>query len=406
MANKTVDCLVGLQWGSEGKGKIAAYLSNEYNAMVRSGGSQAGHTFYDNGIKHVNRQIPCGVVNPNCLLYISANGLINLDVFSKELNKFSVYPNRLMVDNNAGVITQKHLDLEKKKKLKEKLASTLEGVGAAQAGKVMREDLLFDTYAIENPELYFFSDDTAKAINIQIKNNHSVLLEGTQGFGLCLNHGAYPFVTSRDVTVSALLNDAGIAPNYLNHTIGVMRTYPIRVGGNSGPTDSKEIDWEKVTWKSGSSRQLIEHTSVTGRIRRVFEQDFSILEKALMINHPTQIALMFIDYINHEDYGKTIFGDLSSQSKNYIHSLEKKLKVPITLIGTGPKEEHIIDIRDTSEKACPVLNSKEVFDEGCMFPKSFYGYDWGGGFVERFINRKMTDTKGNPWERKILTKNL
>lgn len=389
MTNKVVDCLVGLQWGSEGKGKIAAYLAEEYNAMVRSGGPQAGHTFFHKEDKYINRQIPCGVVNPNCLLYLSAGSILNLPVLTEELKKFNVYPNRLMIDNNAGVITKKHLDLERKKKLGKKLASTLEGVGAAQAGKVFREDLLYKSYALKNPELYFFCNDTSKAINIQIENNHPILLEGTQGFGLCLNHGTYPYVTSRDITSSALLNDAGIAPCYLNSTIGVMRTCPIRVGGNSGPTDSKETDWEEITWKSGSPKPILEHTSVTGRIRRVFEQDLSVLEKALMINRPTQIALMFIDYINHEDYGKTKFESLSSESKDYIYSLEKILNVPITLIGTGPKREHIIDVRHIGEKASPVLNPGEIFDGECMFPKSFYSYDWNSGFIEEFIEKKF-----------------
>jgi len=247
MANRIVDCLIGLQWGSEGKGKIAAYLAEEYNAMVRSGGPQAGHTFFHKGVKYINRQVPCGIVNPNCLLYLSAGSILNLPVFTEEINKFKVYPNRLMIDNNAGVITEKHFDLERKKNLGKKLASTLEGVGAAQAGKVFREDLLFDSYALENPGLYFFCNDTSYAINLQIDNHHPILLEGTQGFGLCLNHGTYPYVTSRDVTSSALLKDAGIAPCFLNQVIGVMRTYPIRVGGNSGPTDSRESNWEEIT---------------------------------------------------------------------------------------------------------------------------------------------------------------
>ena len=385
MLEKTVDSLVGLQWGSEGKGKVVAYLANEYNAVVRSGGPQAGHTFYFEGEKYVNRQVPCGVVNPNCKLYLSANSLINIDVLSKELSEFEIYPDKLMIDKHAMVISDDHIRMEEDSPLKEKLASTLEGVGAAQSAKIWRKAKLFDGYAIEDPELYFFCGDTSKSINYQIDEGHSVLLEGTQGFGLCLNFGEYPFVTSRDVTSSALLSDAGISPAHHRQTIGVMRTYPIRVGGNSGPTNSKEISWNEITKRSNSKKKIIEYTSVTGRVRRVFEQSPDVLRKAITINKPDQIALMFLDYINSEDFGETDFNKLSKKSRKYVDSLEQGLNVPITLIGTGPHEEDMIDRRTEEQKAKFV--DKTLMNS--LFPSNIYGYTWDSGFIERFIDRKM-----------------
>ncbi len=189
MKNRTVDCLVGLQLGSEAKGKLSAYLAPEYNAMVRSGGPQAGHTFFNEGVKYINRQIPCGVINLDCLLYLSANSLVNLDVLGNEIRRYNLYPDRLMLDNHAMVITDKHIDREQKSSLENRLASTIEGVGAAQSEKIWREGYLFDHYANEDPELYFFSNDPVTTINEQIQKKHPVLLEGTQGFGLSLNHG-------------------------------------------------------------------------------------------------------------------------------------------------------------------------------------------------------------------------
>lgn len=397
MVNKTVDCVVGLQWGSEGKGKIIAYLAKEYNGIVRSGGPQAGHTFYDNGVKYVNRQVPCGVINPDCLLYSSANSLINIDVLAAEISNFGLYPDRLMLDNHAMVVTSEHVEMEKKAMLKDRLASTIEGVGAAQSEKIWRKAKLFDHYAYEDPELYFFCNDTAQSINAQIDNAHPILLEGTQGFGLCLNHGDYPFVTSRDITSSALLSDAGISPKHHNQTIGVMRTYPIRVGGNSGPTNSEEISWEEITKRSSSPSSILEHTTVTGRVRRVFEQSYEVLRKAITINRPDQIALMFLDYINHEDFGKNEFDDLSTQSKDYIFFLEEILGVLVTLIGTGPEEHQIIDRRTQEQKANPIF--KPWLND--FFPTNIYGYPWDCGFIERFIDRKMTDKEGNPFKRRI-----
>jgi len=385
MKKGSVDCLVGLQWGSEGKGKIAAYLANEYNGMVRSGGPQAGHSFYVGDEKFVNRQIPCGVFNKDCYLYMSASSLINLDVLRKEIDRYGVYPDRLMIDSHAMVITGEHIGLEKQRKLKEKLASTLEGVGAAQAEKVWRDAKVFDSYAGEIPELYFFCNDTKKALDFQIQNGHPILLEGTQGFGLCLNHGDYPYVTSRDVTSSALLADAGIAPQSHGQTIGVMRTYPIRVGGNSGPTGSEELSWEEIVKRSGSLKPICEYTTVTGRMRRVFEQSEESLEKAIMANQPDQIALMFLDYINARDYGKNEFGELSDESQDYVSTLEKELGIPITLIGTGPKAEHIIDRRENFERRRVVQNVQD--EMRWFFPDNFMSYDWESGYWERFVER-------------------
>ncbi len=389
--------MVGLQWGSEGKGKVIAYLAKEYNAMVRSGGPQAGHTFFHNGVKHISRQIPCGVVNPHCLLYLSANSLVNLDVLAQEIQEYNLCPDRLMIDNHVMVITNKHIKMEKDSFLKNGIASTIEGVGAAQSEKIWRRAKLFDHYALEDPELYFFSNETVFALNMQIENGHSILLEGTQGFGLCLNHGMYPFVTSRDIISSSLFSDAGIPPKFHNQTIGVMRTYPIRVGGNSGPTLSNEITWEELTKRSSSLKPIIEYTTVTGRVRRVFEQSYESLGKAILVNQPDQIALMFLDYINNEDYGKAEFEDLSSKSCDYVDFLENHLGIPITLIGTGPEEEHIIDRRTKDQKQCPV--EKPFLAD--YFPTDIYGYPWDSGFVERFIDRKMLDEKGNPWKRKV-----
>ncbi|MFP4424673.1 MAG: adenylosuccinate synthetase [Candidatus Woesearchaeota archaeon] len=364
-----VDCLVGLQWGSEGKGKIASYLSCEYNAMVRSGGPQAGHTFYKDGERLVNRQLPCGLNN---LLYIASNSLINLDVLVEELVRYELYPDRVMVDNHAMVIRDEHR--EKEQELSRLISSTGEGVGSAQVAKLMREGRLFDSYAIEDPELYLYCGDTVEMIHRQISLGHNILIEGTQGFGLSLNHGTYPYVTSRDVTASSLLSDAGIPPDYHTGTIGVLRTYPIRVAGNSGPTESEEISWEEIARRSGYSHVPSEYTTVTGRLRRVFEQNIDELKRAVMVNRPSQLALTFIDYVNYEDYGKVDIGSLSGKSRSYIDWIEDELEVPVTFVGTG--EESIIDLREGRVRA-------EMVE---MFP-DFYGKGWEN--AARFIERKL-----------------
>lgn len=392
-----VDSIVGLQWGSEGKGKIVAYLSPEYDAMVRSGGSQAGHTFYHGGRKHVRRQIPCGVINLRCKLYLSANSLVSLDLLASEIREYDLRPDRLMIDYHSMVVTSDHVDAERSSSLEKRLASTGEGIGAAQSEKVWRRAKLFDYYAESDPELYFYAGDTVEAINIQIQNSNSILLEGTQGIGLDLNHGIYPFVTSRSVLPSSLLSDAGISPKHYNQTIGVMRTYPIRVGGNSGPTYSNELTWKELTLRSGSPKLLSEITTVTKRLRRIFEQSYEFLEKSFILAGPDQIALTFLDYINYQDFGKTQLNDLSTISREYINELENRIQTPITLISTGPGADHIIDRRSDSQKAHPV-GTDAVED---LFPKGIYGYEWSSQFVPRMIDKKMLTLDGDPWKRQI-----
>lgn len=331
-----VDVVVGLQWGSEFKGKVVSWLADEYNAVIREGGPQAGHTFIHpyTQEKYVNRVIPCGVVNPYCKLYIAAGGMINLDVFNKEKNEFNVYPNSLMIDPHTMVVTDEHIKQEMESSLYKRLASTREGVGAARVDKLWRTAKLFKDYAKENLELYCFMGGTVEGINEQLDLDHNILFEGTQGMGLDLNLGFYPYVTSTAVNPSALLGGAGIAPNFHGKTIGAMRTYPIRVGGPSGPTGSKELTWKEISRRCG--RDVLEHTSVTHRVRRVFEQDYDWLEESIRSARPSEIALSFIDYINGDDFGKTNYKDLSKKSKKYIDDLEKRLNIPITLVGTGP----------------------------------------------------------------------
>ena len=340
---QAVDIVLGMQYGSEGKGKIVTYLASGYKAIIRSGGPQAGHSFYHKNTKYVNRQIPCGVFS-DCFLYLAPAALIDIKVLEEEITRYNLTPARLRIDKRAMVVTQEHVETEKQLLLDKKIASTCQGVGAAQSEKILRTGILFHAF-VKGTSLEEYSADVPEIVHGHIAQREKILLEGTQGFGLSLNHGHYPFVTSKDVTASALLNDCGLSPKDHHTTIGVLRTYPIRVGGNSGPTDSLELTWEDIEKCSGATRTIREYTTVTGRLRRVFEQDFKILERAILVNKPDLLALTFLDYLTAEDYGKNSFKELSERSKRYILGLEERLKVPILLISTGPETDHIIDRR-------------------------------------------------------------
>lgn len=343
---KCVDVIVGLQFGSEGKGKIAAMLANDYGASVRVGAPNAGHTIIFEDMAYKMRSIPCAWINPKCQLYIGAGGLINLDVLERELNEISSgvnydrtsITNRLRIDINAGIVTKDDILAEEQAKMYEGIGSTCEGIGEAMSRKILRRG---GVTAKDIKELQPYLTNTGDELNLLVDRGVPILVEGTQGFGLSLNHGYYPYVTSRDVLAASILGECGLAPNTVRRVIGVMRTYPIRVHGNSGPMGAEELTWDQVAKESGYE-SLLEKTTVTGRVRRVSRINWDMLYASVRANRPTEIALMFADYIDAQDRGKTHWADLSDKTRKFIVDVEERLDVPVTMVSTGPKAEDTV----------------------------------------------------------------
>ena len=309
------DCLIGLNFGSEGKGKIASYLSRDYDVSVRTGGPNSGHTFYNGSEKHVVRHVPSAVLNRNLQLVISQGSVLNIDVLRDEIKRYALTPDVLKIDSSSAVVLKEHCDAEKKDSTLTSISSTLQGTGAAKSDKIMRRGNLAQN--LFDGSLQPFLEDCSYICISHLENGKRILVEGAQGFGLSLNYGYYPYVTSQDVTVSSLISDSGLPVNFHRHTVGVLRTYPIRVGGTSGPLNSEEITWKDLTLRSGASSLIQEFSSVTKKLRRIFEQDYSMLNKAISVNRPDMIALTFLDYVNFEDYGKNEFMSLSKISNPY-----------------------------------------------------------------------------------------
>lgn len=335
------EVLVGGQFGSEGKGKVAAYLAPEHDMAIRTGGPNAGHTLEYEGRLYKMQTVPCSFVNENCLLAIGAGGLIDVAILEREIQEAGIERGRLLIDPQAGVIDTQYVQAEED--LKRRIGSTGKGIGSAVAAKSLRAPDFRLARDIE--ELSPFLGDVSFYANKFLDEEKKVFLEGTQGFGLSLHHGFYRFVTSRDITAGTICGDAGISPRSVEEITMVLRTYPIRVAGNSGPI-TDEIDWATVTQESGSPEPLIERTTVTRNIRRVGRFDLDLVRRATMINRPTQIALMFIDYLDYQERGKKDYDDLSQKSKDFVHRVEDETGTPVTLIGTGPKNADIIDLRE------------------------------------------------------------
>lgn len=352
------DAFVGMQYGSEGKGAICARLAKNYDAAVRTGAPNAGHTVYHDGKAYKMRSIPCAWVNPKMQLFIGAGGLINLDVLAGEGKTLgSDVLRRLKIDRNAGIVTHEDIKEEEAALMFQKNGSTCEGVGTAQARKVKRRGF---TTAADVLELRPYITDVAGELLDMINDGLAVQLEGTQGFGLSLNHGPYPYVTSRDILSASLLSDAGLPPSINRYTFGVMRTYPIRVAGNSGPMGAEELTWDEVSRRCGAPEgAIVERTTVTQRIRRVSEMDWDMLKRSTRMNGINGIFITFIDYLDWSMHEATKWSDITVYAKDFINHVERELGAPVIAIGTGPKPEHMV----YTPWAGQILSPKELHQE-------------------------------------------
>lgn len=330
------DCLVGLQYGSEGKGKVAAALAGFYDGAVRVGAPNAGHTIIYEGKPYKMRTIPCAWINPRCRLFIGPAGLLDVELLASEIASIPLtVVDRLRVDHNAGLISPEDKASEERGQEMWKFnGSTAEGVGVAQARKVRR---ISGIVAKDDERLRLYLGGVAEELNRMVDDGLSVMLEGTQGFGLSLNHGHYPFVTSRDVLASSLLSECGLAPQTHRFTFGVLRRYPIRVAGNSGPLKN-EISWEEVATRSGYAG-LSERTTVTNRVRRVGEIDWEMLHYSCLLNRPDGLFITFIDYCNSRNRGVRSFQNLTKEALEFVYEVEDRLQRPVVGVSTGPETE-------------------------------------------------------------------
>ena len=328
--------VVGGFFGDEGKGKIISYLAIKDNPtiIVRGGaGPNAGHTIRDGGRVYKVRMLPSGFLNKNAKVMIGPGVVINPDVLHKEIEDFDVY-GRSFIDKHCGIIEETHLTRDSKGELKEKIGSTGSGTGPANADRAMRILKL----AKDFDSLSSLIVDVPLEINNAISTNQNVLIEGTQGTFLSLWHGTYPFVTSKDVTASGICADVGLGPTKVDEVIIVFKSYVTRVG--TGPLD-KELSLEEAEKKGWS-----EFGTVTGRQRRAADFDFDLARRAIMLNGATQISITKLDVLFSDCVGKTLFDELSNDAKEFIKNIENKLNTPVTLIGTGPSINDIVDRRN------------------------------------------------------------
>ncbi len=338
----TVDLLLGLQWGDEGKGKIVDVLTSKYDIIARfQGGPNAGHTLEFDGIKHVLRTIPSGIFHSNNINLIGNGVVIDPVVFKSEidgLTKFNLdLKSKLFISRKAHLILPTHRLLDAASEIakgKGKIGSTLKGIGPTymdktgrngiRVGDIELEDFkeryraLADKHesmiafygvelqynlaelekeffeAIEDLKKLDFIDSEEYLAQAQ-KTGKSILCEGAQGSLLDVDFGTYPFVTSSNTTAAGACTGLGIAPNKIKEVYGIFKAYTTRVG--SGPFPTEDF---------GNAGDLMasvgnEFGSVTGRKRRCGWLDLVALKYAIQINGVTQLMMMKGDVLSGFD---------------------------------------------------------------------------------------------------------
>lgn len=342
-----VTIVVGGQYGSEGKGKTVAAISLLYDKphIVRCGGPNSGHTIDWQGQDIVLRQVPAGIVNRSANLYLAAGSVVDEDVLLSELTQFNIPRNSIMIDQRAILVCNEDIDSEIQAEIVREISSTCTGNGAALARRLMRDQRTVFANGSSRLRDAASIGCVANELHRAIDRNDPIVIEGTQGFGLSLFHAPqYPHVTSKDTTASGFVSEVGISPRDTSGIIMVVRTYPIRVGGNSGPLPF-ETTWDEIRARRQISQDITEYTSVTRRVRRVAQFDFDMVKLAAQYNKPNAIALLGLDLLDTANTTARCYADLSYNTKRFIRRVERTCNAPVFLFGTGKlATEYFVDV--------------------------------------------------------------
>ncbi len=332
-----IDVLLGLQWGDEGKGKIVDYLAERYDVIARfQGGPNAGHTLYVNGSKVVLHTIPSGIFQSHCLNLIGNGVVIDPVTLQLELQKITpLCPDlhsRLFVSKRAHLILPTHRALDaasESAKGKDKIGSTLKGIGPAYMDKTGRNglrvgDILsknfkekYDRLTEKHTQMlrqyehnidwkqweapFFEAIEQLRKLQIvngeywledQLKKGKTVLAEGAQGSMLDIDFGTYPFVTSSNTIAAGVCSGLGVAPSRIGDVYGITKAYCTRVGGGPFPTELHDETGEKLRAAGG------EFGATTGRPRRCGWMDLVALRYAVLLSGVNKLIITKTDVLD------------------------------------------------------------------------------------------------------------
>ena len=424
----TAIALLGAQWGDEGKGKATDLLGEKVDYVVRyQGGNNAGHTVVIGDQKYALHLLPSGILSPGVIPVIGNGVVIDPSVLFEEikgLNERGIDTSRLKISTNAHLITPYHRTIDKVSERflgKSKIGTTGRGIGPAYADKINRigiriQDLfdpsilkqkvegalrdknqilikVFNRKGLEiddvvNEYLGYaellkpFVTDTSLLLNKALDQGKNILLEGSQGTLLDVDHGTYPFVTSSNPTAGGACTGSGIGPTRISRVIGIVKAYTTQVGSGPFPTELFDEDGEKLRSIGG------EVGVTTGRARRCGWYDALIARYAVRVNGLTDFFLTKLDVLTgwekipvcvayeidgkrveelpasqsdfhhakpiyeflpgwNEDVSKARSLDqLPANAKAYVKYLEEISGAPVSAVGVGPERDQTISVRE------------------------------------------------------------
>ncbi|WP_071590818.1 adenylosuccinate synthetase [Synechococcus sp. PCC 7336] len=343
-----VTVVVGGQYGSEGKGKVAYCLARELNARVavRVGGPNSGHTVISpSGKAIIFQHLPTAALLPDLTCILPAGSYIDPEILLGEIEISGLSSERLLIDPNAVIITEREREEESSGVLRKSIGSTLSGTGAAVCRRVKRDG---STHLVKDDvRLQKFVKPVSPFMRDCLNQNLRIIIEGTQGYGLSLIHSEfYPYATSRDTTAASFVAEAGLSPLDVDDIVLVLRAFPIRVAGNSGYLPN-EIDWSILTKELGSETPIIEYTSVTQLARRIGRFHPDVVSKAIIANAPTRIILNHLDYV---DNSYSHLNGASDKIFRFLDEVELSIGRTVDYIGLGPSS--IVRCLDVKRKVC------------------------------------------------------
>ncbi|MBZ0205383.1 MAG: adenylosuccinate synthase [Flavobacteriales bacterium] len=335
-----VDVLLGAQWGDEGKGKVVDVVAPDYAVIARfQGGPNAGHTLIFDGKKHVLHTIPSGVFREGVWNLVGNGVVIDPVIFLREVKELDdagvdVRP-RLLISRRAHLILPTHRALDaasEADKGKEKIGSTLKGIGPTYMDKTGRNGLRmgdierpdfkerYNALVAKHERLFSIYDkevewrskeeewlnavealrqftlvDSEQWLDKQLREGRSVLAEGAQGTLLDIDFGTYPFVTSSNTISAGACIGLGVGPGRIGKVIGIFKAYCTRVGSGPFPTELHDAVGDAIRTAGN------EFGSTTGRPRRCGWLDLPALRYAVMINGVTELAMMKADVLSGMD---------------------------------------------------------------------------------------------------------
>lgn len=339
----SMDILVGLQWGDEGKGKFIDYICNQYDLVARfNGGANAGHSIYYKNQKVTLKLLPSGVFYPNTINVIGTGVVVNPIPLKQEIEQLMALDASLALDQRLLLSTKAHLVLPtylyfdrffEENPQYRTIGTTKNGIAPAYANKVLRQNLrVGDIHSSHfKEELHFILHrqykelqnlhctlpsyetmvtafleaveflktfpivDTELYVNQALKAGKKVLAEGAQATMLDIDYGTYPYVTSSSTIAGGACTGLGVSPLHVGEIFGVTKAYTTRVGEGVFPTELTGTAAEELRVKGG------EFGSNTKRPRRVGWLDLPALKYAVMINGVTQLIVTKGDILSDRE---------------------------------------------------------------------------------------------------------